>query len=441
MIMDGLLWRVGDGRSINIWEDKWLPSSTDNRVNSQPLDNCELKFASDLMKVDRKAWNRELIFESFPPAVAKQILAIPLTQSSQQDILTWKWTLSKKYSVRSGYRLIMETQVASVGSSYSPPFPWSTLWSANCIPRCKDLAWRACHDILPVLTVLQKKKLQVDHICPMCGGAPETAEHALIYCSQVAPIWFASQLGIAINENNNLSVQCWLQRFLNLNDKDASGLILTTMWAIWKRRNLWVFEKKLLKFSQVLDMVTMNTPAPQPIGSSSRYNQPRPASWVRPEETIYKANVNAAISPNSGAGLGVVFRNSQGEVMATATSSIPNISDSTLAEALAIQWAMKIAQQLLLTRVTFEADNQLCIQRLNSNITYFSYLSSIIEDCRSLQANFSLCKYSFTPRTNNRVADRLSKLAFSYGEHYWVEDYPPELALLLSDDVVQSVLV
>ncbi|KAJ1403099.1 hypothetical protein SESBI_27506 [Sesbania bispinosa] len=60
--MDGLLWRVGDGRSINIWEDKWLPSSTDNRVNFPPPDNCELQFVSDLMEVGRKEWNRELIF-------------------------------------------------------------------------------------------------------------------------------------------------------------------------------------------------------------------------------------------------------------------------------------------------------------------------------------------------------------------------------------------
>ncbi|KAJ1403098.1 Ribonuclease H-like superfamily [Sesbania bispinosa] len=131
------------------------------------------------------------------------------------------------------------------------------------------------------------------------------------------------------------------------------------MWAIWKRRNLWVFEKKLLEFSQVLDMVNMNAAAQQPTGSSSRYNQSRSASWARLEENIYKANVDVAISQNAGASFGVVFRNSQGEVMAAATSSMPNISDSVLAEALAIQWAMKTAQQLLLTRVIFETDNQM----------------------------------------------------------------------------------
>ncbi|KAJ1434117.1 Reverse transcriptase zinc-binding domain [Sesbania bispinosa] len=152
----------------------------------------------------------------------------------------------------------MEKKDESIGSSSSIPFPWSKVWSANCIPRCKDLAWRACHEILPVLTTLQKKKIVFDQIYPMCGEAAETTEHALIYCSQVAPIWFASQLGIEINGAHNLGVQNWLQRFLNLNDKDAAGL-------------------------------------------------------------------------------GVVFRNHQGQVMAYASLSLPNIKDPMMAEAMGIQ--------------------------------------------------------------------------------------------------------
>ncbi|KAJ1410433.1 Ribonuclease H-like superfamily [Sesbania bispinosa] len=138
-------------------------------------------------------------------------------------------------------------------------------------------------------------------------------------------------------------------------------------------------------------------------------------SWVSVEEHVYKANVDATISQHSGAGLGVVFRNSQGEVMTSATCFIPHILDPTLAKALAIQWAMRTVRQLIFTKVVFEADNQVCIQILNSNTPDFSYLSAIVEDCKLLGVNFSLCKFSFTPRSGNKVADRLSKLAFSIG--------------------------
>ncbi|KAJ1425123.1 Reverse transcriptase zinc-binding domain [Sesbania bispinosa] len=93
----------------------------------------------------------------------------------------------------------MDKRIESAGSSSAPPFPWTKILSANCIPRCKEFAWRACHDIIPVLTGLQRKKIQLDPICPLCGEEPETTEHAILYCSQVAPLWFASQLGIAID--------------------------------------------------------------------------------------------------------------------------------------------------------------------------------------------------------------------------------------------------
>ncbi|KAJ1426695.1 Reverse transcriptase zinc-binding domain [Sesbania bispinosa] len=231
--------------------------------------------------------------------------------------------------VQSGYRFLMDKREESAGSSSAPPFPWTKIWSANRIPCCKEFVWRACHDIIPVLIGLQRKKIQLDSICPLCGEEPETTEHAILYCSQVAPLWFASQLGIAIDRESRLALRPWLQIFLNQNNKDATGLILTTMNIAFK-----------------------------PLKVSQQVVQQQMVSWVRPGEHVYKANVDAAILKNSGAGLGAVFRNSQGEVMAAATHFIPHMLDLLLAEALAIEWAMRTAMQLLFTKVVFEADNQ-----------------------------------------------------------------------------------
>ncbi|KAJ1438703.1 Ribonuclease H-like superfamily [Sesbania bispinosa] len=102
---------------------------------------------------------------------------------------------------------------------------------------------------------------------------------------------------------------------------------------------------------------------------SQQVVQQQRISWVRPEDNVYKVNVDAAILKNSGAGLGAVFRNSQGEVMAAATHFIPHMLDPLLAEALAIEWAMRTAMQLLFTKVVFEVDSQVCIQRINSMIS------------------------------------------------------------------------
>ncbi|KAJ1382957.1 Reverse transcriptase-like [Sesbania bispinosa] len=123
------------------------------------------------------------------------------------------------------------------------------------------------------------------------------------------------------------------------------------MWAIWKRRNLWVFEKKLMEFPHVLDMVSMNVSNMQSVQPQIQNVQRMLAKWECPEINVYKANVDAVVSSNTGVGLGVFFRNHEGEVMATATSMLPHTRDPLLAESLAINWAMKIAHQLIFTRM------------------------------------------------------------------------------------------
>jgi hypothetical protein len=34
LLEEGLMWRIGSGKQVRIWGDKWIPSSTDHRVHS-----------------------------------------------------------------------------------------------------------------------------------------------------------------------------------------------------------------------------------------------------------------------------------------------------------------------------------------------------------------------------------------------------------------------
>ena len=33
LMVHGAIWRIGDGRSIKIWSDKWIPNSLDNVIH------------------------------------------------------------------------------------------------------------------------------------------------------------------------------------------------------------------------------------------------------------------------------------------------------------------------------------------------------------------------------------------------------------------------
>jgi hypothetical protein len=65
LIKKGLIWRVGDGRSIQVWHDPWLPVPSTfkikTRVNTLPRD----AYVSDLIDRETGWWNIPLVHDFF----------------------------------------------------------------------------------------------------------------------------------------------------------------------------------------------------------------------------------------------------------------------------------------------------------------------------------------------------------------------------------------
>ncbi|KAK7281123.1 hypothetical protein RIF29_08839 [Crotalaria pallida] len=157
------------------------------------------------------------------------------------------------YSVKSSYHLLMSQQASSEASSSTAVSAHSNkIWSAHCIPRYKELIWRACQNILPMRKVLRNRGIQVDHLCPMCGEEDETIEHALLLCRFAAASLFASPLSIRVDVINTSSFQDWLRVLMLNNDPHFLAAIFEHEWALWNRRNEFVFQQREMGFSQVL---------------------------------------------------------------------------------------------------------------------------------------------------------------------------------------------
>ena len=69
----GHIWRVGDGESINIWEDCWIPGSRNRRVMT-PRANIVLTHVSELIDVELRTWDEELVRDIFWAIDAERIL-------------------------------------------------------------------------------------------------------------------------------------------------------------------------------------------------------------------------------------------------------------------------------------------------------------------------------------------------------------------------------
>jgi hypothetical protein len=106
-----LLWRVGDGHSISVWNSKWLPTQTTYQIQSTPRILGENVRVSSLIKREHGCWNEELINDVFEATEANVIKAIPLNPFLPPDRLLWRGTSDGVFTVRSAYHFGNEFQV------------------------------------------------------------------------------------------------------------------------------------------------------------------------------------------------------------------------------------------------------------------------------------------------------------------------------------------
>ncbi|KAA3486462.1 reverse transcriptase [Gossypium australe] len=103
LIDEGVLWRVGTGDRINIWNDPWLPGRENNRIVDQDVKTMWAT-VNQLIETTTGTWNRDLINHLFDETTATSILVIPISRGRSDDSLAWKHEGSGEYTVKSGYK-------------------------------------------------------------------------------------------------------------------------------------------------------------------------------------------------------------------------------------------------------------------------------------------------------------------------------------------------
>ncbi|XP_042978923.1 uncharacterized mitochondrial protein AtMg00310-like [Carya illinoinensis] len=79
LVKAGMVWRVGNGKSISIGKDKWLHNGSDFKVRS-PINTLSADSkVSSLIFEDLHCWNESLVGDMFSREEAAQICNIPLS--------------------------------------------------------------------------------------------------------------------------------------------------------------------------------------------------------------------------------------------------------------------------------------------------------------------------------------------------------------------------
>jgi hypothetical protein len=150
----GHIWRVGDGSHIDIWSDPWIPSSPNRRIATR-RGNIVYSRVSDLIDDETEGWDEEVLNDPFWPIDIQRIRNIPLARSSMEDFVSWYFTKSGIFSVKSCYHLEWEHQhgnklrrTSGYGTSANLPV-WKTVWPLNIPAKIKIHLWRSLLGAIP----------------------------------------------------------------------------------------------------------------------------------------------------------------------------------------------------------------------------------------------------------------------------------------------------
>ena len=146
VVLEGACWRVGNGKSIKIWQHYWLPRKYPTKVASLMVESMEEATVDCLIDEGTRTWNVDMVDGIFAPQEAKEIKKIPLAREATEDSLFWPLARDGKFSCKLGYRFLKEAEDGSQMEA-RPNHEKGLLkkiWALACPNKVKNLVWRAC---------------------------------------------------------------------------------------------------------------------------------------------------------------------------------------------------------------------------------------------------------------------------------------------------------
>ncbi|GMI95016.1 hypothetical protein HRI_003170900 [Hibiscus trionum] len=217
-------WRIGKGQSVSIWNDFWLPSLPSKLLSSTLVPNIHR--VADLILQSPRCWNEPLIRSSFDANEANRILQISLSMFPHEDVLVWFGEGSSIYSVRSGYKLLLNPTTSSINGDI-----FNCLWCIAGPSMIKILVWRFINNFVHTFHNLAIKRVSSDPRCPRCSNGLEDIPHVSRDCFFPLQVW--NNLRISWPSGMNYeTILGWLLWLFQNYDNIKHILVVTTIWTL-----------------------------------------------------------------------------------------------------------------------------------------------------------------------------------------------------------------
>nr|XP_045084679.1 uncharacterized protein LOC123494096 [Aegilops tauschii subsp. strangulata] len=460
LLKKGIIWRVGDGKSIQIQRDQWLPRR-EGLMTAAFIRRSRLRWVNQLMIPDRNEWNVDLIRQIFYPFDADEICKLPIPSSNVSDQLAWHYERNGAFTVKSAYKLAakLAQQEASPSSSTRDADDrsiWDLIWKAKVPGKVRIFGWRVATKTLATKENKHKRTLETDATCSICGRGVENEYHAIVECTKsrglrraMREVWV-----LPPEKKFRYTGEDWLQVLLDSENEDTGAKMLLLMWRCWHLRedcvriegrqtissSVQFLEKYEEEFRLAGTEMDVGSEGKTAIGGRVPEQIPEVnfnRRWVPPVQGTVKLNTDAAFEGETGVcAAGVIARDERGRVLFAESKGLPPSSGVDEAEARAALVGLHTLAGRYNGRVILEMDNQSIVKEVEAQTQPRSACYGLIMDIRRAMESFSACKISHVKRCSNALAHGLAALHRSYGDQRLDSDVPPSLQNLMYSECV-----
>ncbi|XP_045828732.1 uncharacterized protein LOC123920515 [Trifolium pratense] len=358
-----------------------------------------------------------------------------------EDSLVWIDSTHGEYSVKSGYKLLMNVTRKINGGSQQDD--WSSLWKICAPPKAKHLLWRISKGCLATRMRLQEKRVSCPLLCPLCNLHNEDDWHVVLGCDASSQARLSAGLDqfLAPFLLQASSVKELIFAICSGTDKELAGLFAMLVWVLWNNRNNVVWNE-LQDNGRNLGFKARHMweewISVQQLQHGARKNaQQQPIRWQKPDQNWYKCNVDAGFHKElNKTSLGWCLRDDRGRFIMAATAWMEGNCSILEGESLALLEALKVLEQRGLTHVIIETDSKSvvdAISHLRGGSSEFSFISCNIKNILLCNPNF---KVKFIKRQTNMVAHTLARTAVSWSYRCTFETLPHCITPILNNEMI-----
>ncbi|XP_073355270.1 uncharacterized protein [Aegilops tauschii subsp. strangulata] len=247
----GLIKRIGNGESTDVWTENWIPSNEMLRPYGCRVQN-PMRLAADYIDYTSATWDKHRVEQTFLPIDVSVILTIPISTRIFDDYWACNFERNDIFSVCSAYRMLVATRqrreawldgTSASSSSNMEEKSWKMLWKTQVPAKVRMFLWRLSKQSLPTEDVRAHRHMPNTSSCGLCGSS-DSWRHSLLECSMARCVW-ALDNGDLVSRmitSTEPRAKYWLFGMMELLSHSEFVRLSVTLWAIWSARRKFIHE-------------------------------------------------------------------------------------------------------------------------------------------------------------------------------------------------------